>query len=82
MSISLCTRRTVWREWVQGQVTIGTLVTLFRMEGTVSWKTKGLEHLREEFVILAERPKFNERQLCNEFGISRKTGYNERALAL
>ncbi len=41
----------------------------------MSWNTRGLAHVRVEFVILATQPEVNVSQLCSEFGISRKTGY-------
>jgi transposase InsO family protein len=39
------------------------------------WKEETLMSIRAEFVQLAEQKEASFRQLCREFGISRKTGY-------
>lgn len=39
------------------------------------WKTLNIMDLREEFVLLADRPDANRRELCRRFGISPQTGY-------
>lgn len=39
------------------------------------WNEKGVEMLREEFIQRCMRPDRNVSALCDEYGISRKTGY-------
>jgi len=40
------------------------------------WKTKDTKmELKQEFVMLADKPKANMSQLCRRYGISRPTGY-------
>lgn len=41
----------------------------------MSWKNLDLEHIRMEFVMLAKEEDVNKSELCNQFHISRKTGY-------
>jgi len=41
----------------------------------MSWNSKTVMELREEFIIYALKPEANISQLCNIFKISRKTGY-------
>ena len=43
------------------------------------WKESTCMTQRREFVLLANVPEVNVSQLCNRFGISRKTGYKWRA---
>jgi transposase InsO family protein len=39
------------------------------------WEARDALSLREEFVLLAQQPDRNMAQLCERFGIARKTGY-------
>jgi len=41
----------------------------------MSWKTRGLQHIRVEFVMIAREAEANVSEACRRFGISRKTGY-------
>jgi len=41
----------------------------------MSWKNVDLEHIRMEFVMLANEEGMNRSELCRHFHISRKTGY-------
>src|SRR5687767_13835095 len=42
------------------------------------WKECSTMTLRQEFLALAQQPGVNFSQLCQRFGISRKTGYKWR----
>jgi len=42
------------------------------------WQERCTMSLRQEFLLLANQPGSNFRQLCQRFGISRKTGYKWR----
>jgi len=41
----------------------------------MSWELRSLEHLRMEYVLIAQEPNVNISELCRSFGISRRTGY-------
>lgn len=41
----------------------------------MSWKNLDKEHIRLEFVLLASEESVNMSELCNQFAVSRKTGY-------